>query len=103
MQVPEGSLSFIKGILKQEPHLPRHGKEHRAKTGGLGSTPLLRVTWGWSLPLCASVSLVLRCRAWSVLEGWEPQRGPLVRGSSKYLLQPLANITVLIEQPLGLH
>lgn len=48
MQVPEGSLSFIKWVLKQEPHPPRHGKEHRAKTGGLGSTPTLRVTLGWS-------------------------------------------------------
>lgn len=48
MQVPEGSLFFIKVVLKQEPHLPRHGKEHRAKTGGLGSTPILHVTWGWS-------------------------------------------------------
>lgn len=48
MQVPEGSLSFIKGVLKQKPCLPRHGKEHRAKIGGLGSAPILGVTWGWS-------------------------------------------------------
>ena len=45
MQVPEGSLFFIKWVLKQEPHLPRHGKERRAKTGGLDSTPTLSVTW----------------------------------------------------------
>lgn len=43
-----GSLSFIKGVPKQKPHISRHGNEHRAERGGLGS-----LFSGWSfVSLC---------------------------------------------------
>lgn len=103
MQVPEGSLSFIKWVLKQEPHLPRHGKEHRAKTGGLGSTPTLSVTWGWSLASLCLCFPSVKMQGLGYTGTMGTTRGPLVGGSSNYLLQPLSNTTVLTEQPLGLH